>query len=165
MSRRYLRLTVILGSCLAAAPAAWAATSAPAKPVKGAQYEGVTAREGTTITAGKTVRRKSTVLLRVAKSGKAVTVLVAVLPSTCTETGQGAVEKTSPVRISSRGAFHGTITYKGIFDPGVTAKASFKGHFNWRRASGSLNAEFLKVKGCNTATTFTATAPAPKKKK
>jgi hypothetical protein len=159
---RRLRPIVVLCACLAAAPAAWAATK---PPVKGAHYEGVTAAEGPTIVQGKAVRKKANVLLKVAKSGKSVTVLVPSLPTSCAAPNQGAIEKTSPVHISSKGAFKGTMTYVGVFDPSVTAKASFSGHFNGRRASGSIRSEFLKATGCNNSTTFTATAPAPPKHK
>src|SRR3954451_10655811 len=118
---RRLRLAAIFCAALAVPTAAWAA-STPAKPVKGAKYEGTTAREGVTVIEGKTVRRKATVLLKVARNGKTVKVFVPVLPTDCTASGQGAIEKSSPARISSRGAFKGTITYTGVFDPSVSAK-------------------------------------------
>jgi hypothetical protein len=149
--RNRLTLAAIACSCLAA-PAAWAATT-PAKPVKGANYEGAT------------VRKKSTIRLKVARSGKAVTVWLGVLPSDCAASGQGPIQHTSPARISSRGAFKGTIAYEGLFTSGVTAKAYFTGHFNGRKATGTVRGEFLKVSGCNSTTTFTAALPAPPKHK
>ena len=161
---RRVRLALILCSCLALAPAAWAAAKAPAKPIKGAQYEGVTAREGPAVLERASGRKKSTILLRVAKSGKSVKVLVPVLPTGCAQTGQGPIETSTPARISSKGAFSGTIVYKGVFSPKITAKAVFSGRFNGRHASGTLRAEFVTAQNCNVSTTFTATAPAPKKK-
>jgi hypothetical protein len=134
-----------------------------AKPVKGAQYEGRTQREGTSVREGKTVRQKAIVLLRVAKNGKSVTVLLSTLPTDCASSGQGPIPKTTPARISSRGAFSGTISYKGLFDPEVDARAHFSGRFNGGRATGTVRAEFLKVHGCDTSTTFTAALP-PKHK-
>jgi hypothetical protein len=146
--------------CLAAAPAAWAATKAPAKPVRGALYEGETAREGTaTVTGGKRVREKSTVLLTVARNGRTVKLAIAVLPSSCTKTGQGPIPKTSPARISSRGAFSGTITYEELFTPGVDAIAHFSGHFNGRRATGTIRSQFLKLPSCDSSTSFSAAIP------
>ena len=159
---RRLRPIVVLCACFAVAPAAWAATQ---PPVKGAHYEGVTAAEGPTIVQGKALRRKAAVLLKVAKNGKTVTVLFPSLPTSCAAPGQGAIEKTSPARISSKGAFKGTMTFTGVFNPAVTAKASFSGHFNGRHASGTLRSEFLTVQGCNNSTTFTAAAPPPAKHK
>ena len=154
------RLAAVIAICLAVAPAAWAASKAPAKPVRGAQYEGKTAREGTaTVTGGKRVREKATVLLKVAKNGRTVKVALALLPSSCTETGQGAIPKTSPARISSRGAFSGTISYQGLFAPGVDAIAHFSGHFNGRRASGTIRSQFLKLPSCNSSTSFSAAIP------
>ncbi|HEX9481479.1 MAG TPA: hypothetical protein VF927_05205, partial [Solirubrobacteraceae bacterium] len=151
------RLAAVIAICLAVAPAAWAASKAPAKPVRGAQYEGKTAREGTaTVTGGKRVREKATVLLKVAKNGRTVKVALALLPSSCTETGQGAIPKTSPARISSRGAFSGTISYQELFAPGVDAIAHFSGHFNGRRASGTIRSQFLKIPSCNSSTSFSA---------
>ncbi len=151
--RTPLRLAVIGIVCLAAAPAAWAASKPPAKPVKGASYEGAT------------VNKRSTIRLKVARSGKSVTVWLGVLPAGCAASGQGPVQKTAPARISSKGAFKGTISYEGLFTAGVTAKAYFSGHFNGRKATGTVRAEFLKVTGCNTTSAFTAALPAPVKHK
>jgi hypothetical protein len=151
--RSRLRLAAIACMlCLAAAPAAWAAAT-PAAPVKGANYEGTT------------VRKSSTIRLKVARNGKAVTVWLGVLPAECAASGQGPIQHTSPARISSKGAFKGTITYEGLFTSGVTAKAYFSGHFNGRKATGTVRGEFLKVTGCNATSAFTATLPAPAKHK
>jgi hypothetical protein len=150
--RNPLRLLALSAVCLAAAPAALAA-STPAKPVKGANYEGATAA------------KKSTIKLKVARSGKTVTVWLGVLPTGCAESGQGPIQKTAAAPISSKGAFKGTISYEGLFTSGVTAKAYFSGHFNGRKATGTVRAEFLKVSGCNTTSAFTAALPAPPKHK
>jgi hypothetical protein len=149
--RNPLRLALIGIVCLAAPTAAWAASKPPAKPVKGANYEGAT------------ISRKSTIKLKVARSGKSVTVWLGTLPSACAETGQGPIQKTAPARISSKGAFKGTISYEGLFTAGVDAKATFSGHFNGRKATGTVRAEFLKVSGCNSTSAFTASLPTPAK--
>ena len=147
-------VAVVACSCAAAAPAAWATSKPPVKPaVKGATYEGATAL------------KKSTIRLTVARSGKAVKVWLGVLPTSCAESGQGIYQITSPARISSKGAFKGTISYEGLFVSGIDAKAYFSGHFNGRRATGSVRSEFLKVTGCNTTSAFTAALPAPAKHK
>jgi hypothetical protein len=159
---RRLRPILVVLAFLAIVPAAWAATN---PPVKGANYEGTTTREATTIANGKTVRGKATILLKVSRNGRSVKVLVPALPSSCTATGQGALEKTSSARISRTGVFKGTMTYVGVFEPAVNAKASFRGRFNGRHVTGTLHAEFLKVTGCNGSSAFTALAPAPKKHK
>jgi len=151
--RNPLRLLAIGAAFLAAAPAALAASKPPAKPVKGANYEGATAS------------RKSTIRLKVARSGRSVTVWLGVLPTSCKESGQGPIQKTAAARISSSGAFKGTISYEGLFTSGVTAKAYFSGHFNGRKATGTVRAEFLKVTGCNSTSAFTAALPAPPKHK
>ena len=53
------------------------------------------------------------------------------LPGTC------QVQKTSPARISSKGAFSGTISYEGLFtDRRDRARPTSAGSFNGRRASG-----------------------------
>lgn len=147
--RNPLRLAAIGVVCLVAAPAAWAAS----KPVKGASYEGTTAA------------KKSTIKLKVARSGKSVTVWLGKLPAACASSGQGPIQKTAAARISSSGAFKGTISYEGLFTSGLTAKAYFSGHFNGRKASGTVRAEFLKVAGCNTTSAFTAAVPPPAKHK
>ena len=151
--RNPLRLVAVGALCLVATPAAWAAAKPPAKPVKGANYEGATAS------------KKSTIKLKVARSGKSVTVWLGVLPTGCAASGQGPIQKTAAARISSTGAFKGTISYEGLFTSGVTAKAYFSGRFNGRRATGTVRAEFLKVSGCDSTTTFAAALPAPPKHK
>jgi hypothetical protein len=138
--------------CLAAAPVALAATKPPAKPVKNARYEGAT------------VRGKAAMTLKVAKTGKTVTVSLPILPTYCATPGHVQVQKTSPAKISSKGAFSGTISYEGLFTSGTTGKAYFKGKFNGRRASGTVRSEFLQVKGCDGSTTFSVAVPAPVKK-
>jgi hypothetical protein len=138
--------------CLLGAPAVSGASSRPAKPLKGARYEGTT------------VRQKAAVTLKVAKSGQSVTVSLPILPTYCATPGHVQVQHTSPARISSHGAFTATISYEGLFSSGTTGKAHFKGKFNGRRASGTVRSEFLQVKGCDGSTTFSLLAPAPKKK-
>ena len=122
--RNPLRLVVVGALCLVATPAAWAAAKPPAKPVKGASYEGATAS------------KKSTIKLKVARSGKSVTVWLGVLPTGCAASGQGPIQKTAAARISSRGAFKGTISYEGLFTSGVTAKAYFSGQLQRAQSDG-----------------------------
>lgn len=147
-----LRAGSLAALCLVAVPAAVAASRPPAKPVKNARYEGAT------------VRGKAAMTLKVAKTGKTVTVSLPILPTYCATPGHVQVQKTSPAKISSKGAFSGTISYEGLFTSGTTGKAYFKGKFNGRRASGTVRSEFLKVTGCDGSTTFAVAVPTPLKK-
>jgi hypothetical protein len=151
--RKSLRAAALGSLCLLIVPAAVAATKPPAKPVKGARYEGAT------------VRGKAAMTLKVAKNGKTVQVSLPILPTYCATPGHVQVQHTSPAKISSSGAFSATISYEGLFTSGTTGKAYLKAKFNGRRATGSVRSEFLQVKGCDGSTTFAVAVPAPAKKK
>jgi hypothetical protein len=138
---------VIASCCLAAAPAAWAASRAPAKPLKGARYAGTTARGKVAIT------------LKVARNAKTVSVSLPIEPTYCATPGHVQVQHSTPARISRRGAFSGTISYEGLFSSQTTGKIYFKGTFNGKRATGSVRSEFLLLKGCDGATGFSARTP------
>ncbi len=150
--RRSLRAVAAGSLCLVAVPTAVAASKPPAKPLKGARYEGTTVRE------------KAALTLKVARNGKTVQVSLPSLPTFCATPGHVQVQHTSPAKISSKGAFAGTISYEGLFTSGTTGKAYFRGKFNGRRATGTVRSEFLKVTGCDGSTTFSVAVPAPPKK-
>lgn len=136
--RLKLSIATAVGILLVSATAALAG-----KPVKGATYQGTTAKEGDTVT------------LKVATSGKSVTVSVPVLPLYCQGGGPPEVQATQPARINSSGAFSGKITYK--FQGKVSFKATFSGKFAGSKVTGKLRSEY-KSASCSGSTTFTAKA-------
>lgn len=147
---RTVRIAVVLVAALAvAAPVAapaWGA-SRPAKPLAGAHYEGATSHASSALT------------LKVARSGRTVTLSLPILPTYCATPGHVLIQHTSPAHISARGAFTATITYEGLFTSGTVAKGYLKGRFNGRRATGTVRSEFLQVQGCNGSSSFSASAP------
>ncbi len=133
--------------CAAVSVLALAASAAPAAaagPVKGAKYAGLTARGSDTVT------------LKVARTGRSVSVSIPAAPVFCERPAVVQIQKSTPARITKKGAFKGSITYEGLFTTGATAKVYFQGRFNGKRATGTVRSEFLQVTGCDGSTGFAA---------
>jgi hypothetical protein len=120
------------------------ATALASGPVKGARY------------LGATVQSKSIVTLKVARNGRTVSVSVSAAPVYCGKPSVVQFEKTKPAKISTHGAFKASISYEGLFTPGVSARVYVEGRFNGKVATGKARSEFLTVSGCNGKTSFSA---------
>jgi hypothetical protein len=131
-------------SAIALVASAAPAAAAAAGPVKGARYTGLTARGSDTVT------------LKVARTGRSVSVSIPAAPVFCARPAVVQIQKSTPARISKKGTFKGTIAYEGLFTTGVTAKVYYQGRFNGKRATGTVRSEFLQVTGCNGSTSFAA---------
>ncbi len=149
MKRPHMLIAAILIALLAAAPA-WGA-SRPAKPLAGGRYEGTTSRASSALT------------LKVARSGRSVTLSLPILPTYCATPGHVLIQHVAPARISTRGAFTATVSYEGLFTSGLVARGYVKGRFNGRHAAGTVRSEFLQVEGCDGTSAFSALVPAPRK--
>jgi hypothetical protein len=107
---------------------------------------------------GAVVHTKEPISLKVAKSGKAVTVKLAFAPLYCEGGGVGTRQKTKPAAIAKDGSFKGTIAYE--FEPThrITARLFFSGTFSGRTVNGTARSEFPLATRCDGSTTFSAKA-------
>jgi hypothetical protein len=139
--KKLLRPMLIL--CVLAVPAA-AAAATPSGPIKGAHYAGVTSHSSSAIT------------LKVSRNGKSVQVSMSVEPSFCSTKAFVKRQITAPARISRSGSFSGSISYFALLNSTKLGIVQFKGRFHGKHASGTLHSQFLKLKGCDGTTSFTA---------
>jgi len=142
--RALARLAVLAGLVALAAPAAATA----AGPVRGAKYTGTT------------VQGKQPIGLKVAASGKSVTVSIETAPAFCQGGSAGTRQITKPATISAGGSFKGSISYEFEPEKKITAKLYFSGRFSGRTVKGTARSEFLLAKECDGSTSFTAKAGA-----
>jgi hypothetical protein len=133
--------------CAAAAVLAVTASGTVAEaaaPVKGARYAGLTAHG------------KGLMTLKVARSGRSVSVSIPAAPVFCARPAIVQIQKSTPARITRKGTFKGSISYEGLFTSGLTVKVYYQGRFNGKRVTGTVRSEFLQVTGCNGSTSFSA---------
>jgi hypothetical protein len=129
-----------------------AAVAMAAGPKKGATYSG-------TIVQGKT-----TIKLKVAPNGKAVTVSVPSAPLYCQGGGGPERQITKPAAIGKDGSFKGTITYEFTPTHKNTTKLYFSGKFSGKSVKGSARSEFglispeahKNLAQCNGSASFSA---------
>jgi hypothetical protein len=147
--RKQLRRVVSLAALvvLLAAAAALAAG-----PKKGATY------------TGRTVQNKEPIALKVAGSGKAVTVSIQSAPLYCEGGGGGTRQISKPAPIANDGSFKGTITYEFIPTHQKVTKLYFSGKFSGKSVRGTARSEFglispeahSKLKQCDGSTSYSA---------
>ena len=138
MNRRICAVATVL------ALAAGGTAAEAAGPVKGARYTGLAAHG------------KGAMTLKVARTGRSVSVSIPAAPVFCDRPAIVQIQKSTPARVTKKGAFTGSISYEGLFTSGLTAKVYYQGRFNGKRATGTLRSEFLQVTGCNGSTSFSA---------
>ena len=140
---KQLRSALALALVVSIVPAAVALA---ASVVKGGTYTGAV------------VHGKEPISLKVANTGKAVTVNIAIAPLYCEGGGVGTRQITRAAPISKSGSFKGSIAYEFQPTHKTTARLFFSGRFSGRTVKGTARSEFPLAKECDGSTTFSAKA-------
>ncbi len=120
-------------------------------------------KKGATYT-GSTVQNKEPITLKVAKTGKTVTLNVLFAPLYCQGGGAGERQITKPVPIAKDGSFKGEITYEFTPTHAKTTRLYIVGKFSGKKVKGTARSEFglinaqahANLKQCDGSTSFSA---------